>query len=67
MYHFVNGQTANAREINQALAEGKYVYETGRIYNTRIIKARTVKGQLQGKALSSGKWVSLRTINITLG
>jgi len=54
------------REINRLCLTGKPVvaqyYTTTGLGQARIIRARRANGQLQGKLLGSGQWVTLRAV-----
>lgn len=61
----MKGTTANVQRINAAITEQAM---TGRrsvyVAQGRVIRARTVKGQLQVRLLSSGKWINADNVTI---
>lgn len=59
-------ETTNVRKINNAVYQqairGRRQVKTSE--GLRVIKARTVKGQLQVKLLGSGAWISVESVTI---
>ena len=60
-------KTANVRKINEAVLEqamrGTRTVRTNA--GTRVIRAKTVKGQLRVKLLDAdGTWVNVETVNV---
>ena len=50
------------RQINSHLASMTtycYVYDAAGNYHMRITRARTRKGELQGRSLGTGQWVAI--------
>lgn len=45
------------RELNEVIADGYLCIVDRDVKNTRVIAARSVKGQLQVQSLSTGEWI----------
>lgn len=52
------------REINRYLDEGWSVYAVFGVDKERIVRAKTYKGILLGKSLSSGCWIEFQAVEV---